>query len=270
MAFDNTFWAFVALIIFLLIIFYLKVPGQIVAALDKRSDAIKDELERARALREEAQALLSEYQRKQREAEKEAEDIVAEARHEAERLTEESNVALEEMIDRRTRAAEAKIAQAESQAVAEVRSHATEVAIDAAARVLGKTVTGNTADKLIDDGIAEIATNLKGPAKAAAPAAESPKPAPSKAKPAAAKAKPATAAKPAASADTDTVDDLKRISGVGPVIEKKLNALGITRFAQVAAWTPADVESFDAQLNFKGRIDREDWIAQAKKLAGLD
>ncbi len=62
-------------------------------------------------------------------------------------------------------------------------------------------------------------------------------------------------------------DDLKKISGVGPVLEGKLNALGITRFDQIAAFSAEDVARIDDRLNFKGRIDRDDWIGQAAALA---
>ena len=62
-------------------------------------------------------------------------------------------------------------------------------------------------------------------------------------------------------------DDLKRIKGVGPVIEKKLKAMGVERFEQIANWTRTDVEKIDTELKFRGRIDREDWIVQAKALA---
>jgi large subunit ribosomal protein L21 len=81
-------------------------------------------------------------------------------------------------------------------------------------------------------------------------------------------AKPAAkaAAKPAAKAAAGG-DDLSKISGVGPVIVKKLNGEGITTFAQIAAWTDADVEAIEEKLSFKGRVGREDWIAQAKELA---
>ncbi len=58
-------------------------------------------------------------------------------------------------------------------------------------------------------------------------------------------------------------DDLKKISGVGPALEGKLNALGITKFAQIAAFTPEDIEKVDAVLNFKGRIERDNWVQQA-------
>ena len=78
----------------------------------------------------------------------------------------------------------------------------------------------------------------------------------------AAKAKAAPA--PAAAAGSD---DLKQLSGVGPALEKKLHAAGVTTFAQIAAWTDADVAAMDEQLSFKGRIEREGWIAQAAELA---
>ena len=91
----------------------------------------------------------------------------------------------------------------------------------------------------------------------------------------AAKAKAATpvaAAKPAAKAKAAApavagADDLKQLSGVGPALEKKLHAAGVTSFAQIAAWTDADVAAMDEKLSLKGRIEREGWIAQAKELA---
>ena len=93
-------------------------------------------------------------------------------------------------------------------------------------------------------------------AGAAAPAAAAPKKAAKKAAPAKAEAPAATGA-----------DDLKKLSGVGPALEKKLNEAGVTSFEQIAAWTDADVETFGEKLSFKGRIEREGWIEQAKELA---
>ncbi|WP_425038732.1 50S ribosomal protein L21 [Primorskyibacter sp. S187A] len=72
------------------------------------------------------------------------------------------------------------------------------------------------------------------------------------------------AEKPAAAAGGD---DLSKISGVGPVLVKKLNDLGVTTFAQIAAWSPEDVAEMDDKLNFKGRIDRDNWIEQAKEFS---
>lgn len=100
------------------------------------------------------------------------------------------------------------------------------------------------------------------------PAAEkAAKPAPKAEKKAApkAEAKPAkAAAKPAKAA----ADDLKQLSGVGPALEKKLHEAGVTSFAQIAAWSEADIAEFDEKLSFKGRIEREGWVEQAKALAG--
>jgi len=78
--------------------------------------------------------------------------------------------------------------------------------------------------------------------------------------------KPAKKAAPKKAAKSDG-DDLTTISGVGPVIVKKLHGEGVTTFAQIAAWTDADVEAIEEKLSFKGRVGREDWIAQAKELA---
>jgi len=79
-----------------------------------------------------------------------------------------------------------------------------------------------------------------------------------------AEAKKAAPKKAAAKAEAD---DLKKLSGVGPVLETKLNEAGITSFAQIAAWGPKDIEEFDEKLSFKGRIEREGWVEQAKELA---
>ena len=74
-------------------------------------------------------------------------------------------------------------------------------------------------------------------------------------------------AEKAAAAPAAGADDLKKLSGVGPALEKKLHAAGVTTYAQIAAWTDTDVAAIDEQLSFKGRIEREGWIEQAKELA---
>ena len=115
---------------------------------------------------------------------------------------------------------------------------------------------------------------------AAQPVSEAAKPAPLAASEPAAKTEAAApaakkAAKPAAasapvktkSAETSGADDLKRIKGIGRQIEAKLNAAGITRYEQIAKWTKKDVAGFAEKLSFAGRIEREDWVAQAKALA---
>ncbi|MBD8893043.1 ATP F0F1 synthase subunit B [Roseibium litorale] len=157
---DATFWAFVGLVIFLAAMVWIKIPSKIGGALDNRADAIRAELDEARKLREEAQALLSDYQRKRHEAEAEAEAIVAEANAEAERLTLETNQALEELIARRTKAAEEKISQAETQAISEVRARAADIAVAAAEQILSATVKDKVADDILSKSIDQVKAKL--------------------------------------------------------------------------------------------------------------
>ena len=157
---DATFWALVALIIFLGVVVYLKVPGMLTKNLDERADNIRNDLEEARRLREEAQELLAEYQRKRKEAEQEASDIVAAAERDAELMAKEAEEKTADFVARRTAMAEQKIAQAQAQAVADVRASAVEIAIAAAGKIVEGKVSGATADKLIKDSIAEVKARL--------------------------------------------------------------------------------------------------------------
>lgn len=74
--------------------------------------------------------------------------------------------------------------------------------------------------------------------------------------------------KPVAAEMTDTVQDLKAISGIGPKLEQVLNGLGIRSYGQIAEWTTDDIDAMEAALGFNGRIVRDDWIGQAASLAG--
>ena len=123
-----TLYALLALVIFIAIVFYVKGPAMVAKSLDERAQRISNELGEARQLREEAQALLLEYQKKRKEAEADAGQIVAAAKREAEMLVVEAKAKTEDYVARRTAAAEQKIAQAERDAVNEVRSHAVDVA----------------------------------------------------------------------------------------------------------------------------------------------
>lgn len=159
MEFDATFWAFICLLLLFAIVAALKVPAMIGKMLDARIAKIEAELNEARRLREEAEALLAEYEAKRKAAETEAQDIVAAAHEEAQRLTAEAQTALEDMVSRRTKAVEDKIAQAESQAVAEVRSRSIDVAVEAARLVLADKARGD-ADTLVDQSIKDVAARL--------------------------------------------------------------------------------------------------------------
>jgi F-type H+-transporting ATPase subunit b len=152
------FWVGVSFFAFLLILAYYKVPGLIAKALDERAAAIRKELDEARRLREEAQNLLADYQKRHRNAGQEADAIIEQARHEAQLYAQETRSALAETLERRTKQAEEKIARAEAQALDDVRNAAVDMAIAAAEKVLREKAAGAAGAALIDDTI----RNLKG------------------------------------------------------------------------------------------------------------
>ena len=153
-------WVAVAFVIFVGVLAYLRVHNTIVGSLDQRGARIKAEIDEARRLKSEAEALLAESKRKLTEADREAEGLVAGARAEAERLALEAKGKLEELVSRRTKIAEAKIAQAEAQALTDVRAAAAEAAASAAGTILTRTVKGKLAEDLIDKGVEELKSKL--------------------------------------------------------------------------------------------------------------
>lgn len=153
-------WVAVAFVIFLGVLAYVGVPKLIAKALDDRAARIKAELDDARKLKEEAAALLAEYQRKRTAAEAEAESIIAGAKDEAARMAVEAKAKIEEFVARRTKMAEAKIAQAEAQAAADVRSAAAEAAVAAAEKILSAEAKGALAGELIAKGIEDVRKKL--------------------------------------------------------------------------------------------------------------
>jgi len=156
---DPAFWVAVAFVAFVGVMIYAAY-GKIVGSLDDRATGIKKEIEEALKLREDAQALLASYQRKQRDALAEADDIVAQAKIEAERMAVDAEKALEEELKRRTDVAIEKIAQAEAQVVQEVRNTAIDVAIKAAGQIIADNVDETKATNLIDQSIAGIEGKL--------------------------------------------------------------------------------------------------------------
>jgi F-type H+-transporting ATPase subunit b len=158
--FEAEFWVAVAFVLFLGVLGYFQVHKLILKGIDERRDRIKAELDEARRLKEEAHALLAQYREKQREAEQEASAIIAGAKAEAERLALEAKAKVEDFVARRTKMAESKIAQAEAQALADVRSAAAEAAVAAAEAILTRTVKGKVADDLIAKGIDDVKRKL--------------------------------------------------------------------------------------------------------------
>jgi F-type H+-transporting ATPase subunit b len=154
-----TIWALIALVIFLGIVGYLGVHKTIAKMLDDRIKKIETDLAEAEALRAEAKALLEDYARRREEAEKEAEEIVTAAREEAFRLTAEAKEALDAMVARREKSVADKIAQAEAQAVAEVRARSADLAVEAA-RVLLEKQVATKGDALVNQAIKDVAARL--------------------------------------------------------------------------------------------------------------
>jgi len=154
------FWVAAAFVLFIGLLVYYKVPGLITKALDERADAIRRELDEARRLREEAQQLLNDYQRKRREAEDEANAIIEQAKREAEALAAETRQSLKGSLARRTKLAEEKIARAEAQALNEVRAAAVDAAIAAAERIIRQKVTPEVNAQLVDQGIVDVKRRL--------------------------------------------------------------------------------------------------------------
>lgn len=153
---DATFWATVALFLFIALIVYLGVPRMVTRSLDARAGRIAKDLDEARRLREEAQQLLAEYQRKRKEAEKEAQDIVAAAKREADQYVREAKKRTEDYVERRTVLAEQKIRQAERDAVNEVRSSAVDLAVAAAARIMAGKMDASASNALFEASLNDV------------------------------------------------------------------------------------------------------------------
>jgi F-type H+-transporting ATPase subunit b len=153
-------WVAIAFLIFVGILFKVGVPNLLFKSLDDRAARIKSELDEALRLRREAENILAEYRRRQDEAEKTAQSIIHNASVEAERLAVEAQNKAEEFIARRTKMAETKIAQAESQALADVRAAAADIAVAAAESILTSTTKGAAAEALVAKGIADLKAKL--------------------------------------------------------------------------------------------------------------
>jgi len=160
MFFEPETWVAVAFVILMVLFAYLGIHRTVLTALDKRAERIKAELDDARRLKEEAAKLLLDYKSKRTSAEREAEEIIANAKAEAERIASEAKAKMEDFVARRTKTAEGKIALAEAQAVADVRSAAANAAVTAASTILSQSVRGSVADDLLAKGIAEVRTKL--------------------------------------------------------------------------------------------------------------
>ncbi len=157
---NTDFVVLISFIIFIGVLLYFKVPGMIGGMLKTRAEGIQSELDEARALRDEAQALLAEYERKQKEVQELAGRIVAQAKTDAEAAAETAKSDLEVAVARRLAAAEEQISSAEASAVKEVRDEAAQVAVAAAREVIAQQMTAANANALIEDAISAVDAKL--------------------------------------------------------------------------------------------------------------
>ena len=156
---EAEFWLTVAFIIFVGLLIR-PVTRMITSALDDRSGAIAKELDEAARLAEEMQAALAEYQRKQRDAVKEAEEILARTEAEAKRMGAEAAQGLAAALERREKLAMENIAQAEARAVDEVRNAAVDIALAATRKLIEENVDQQKSEALVEDAIKELPDNL--------------------------------------------------------------------------------------------------------------
>ena len=157
---EPEFWVAVGFVILLGVFAYIGVHKTLLTTLDHRSARIKAEIDDARRLKDEAAKVLDGYKARRASAEREAEDIVTNARAEAERIAADAKTKMEDFVARRTKTAESKIALAEAQALADVRAAAAEAAVAAASTILSQSVKGQVADDLLTKGIAEVRQKL--------------------------------------------------------------------------------------------------------------
>jgi F-type H+-transporting ATPase subunit b len=158
---EAEFWVGVALVIFIGLMVWLKVPGMAMSMLDARADKIRAELAEAERLRKEAEALVAQIRARRDEAERQARDMLANAEVEAKRLETEGRQRLEDQIKRRAELAEQKIAQAEAEAARDVRSAAAELATDVAAAILARRAAEMSTDPMVDAAMAELPAKLQ-------------------------------------------------------------------------------------------------------------
>ena len=140
----------IAFVIFVVLVAW-KGTKKLTAGLDQRADAIRKQLDETQNLREEAQAALASYQRQQRDALAEADEIVAQAKADAERLKVQAENVLTATIKRREEQAVERIAQAEATAIKDVRDQAIELAIGVATKIITEKMTKNVQNELVKD-----------------------------------------------------------------------------------------------------------------------
>lgn len=159
LAHDTGIWVAISFFVFAVIAYKLG-RKSILNGLDARIDEVKNEIETAERLRVEAQELLAQYQRKQRDAEKEAQEIVSRAQTQAETMAKASEAELNETMARREAQLTMRLKRLEENAIAEIQSHAAELAVTATTEMISQTLDADTNNALNDQTIASLAKDL--------------------------------------------------------------------------------------------------------------
>ncbi|MEO1042924.1 MAG: F0F1 ATP synthase subunit B [Pseudomonadota bacterium] len=157
---DTNLWVLVGFVIVVAILVSQGVGKTIGSAVSNRAKTIQEQLDEARSLREDAQKLLADYQKRQRDAESEAEAIIAQAKADAKAMTADAKAKMEEQVARRTEAAQERIARAEAQALAEVRAQTGDLAIEAARGIIKARTDASAQKALLDRAITDIRGKL--------------------------------------------------------------------------------------------------------------
>ena len=157
---DTNLWVLVAFLIVMGIALWAGVPKIVAGMLQKRAHEVRTQLDEAKSIKEEAQRLLADYQKRQREAEDEAKSIIEQAKADAKILSQEARAKLDEQLARRKKAAEDRIARAEAQAIAEMRSKTADLAVAAAREIISGRVDDKAQSALIDKSIADVRGRL--------------------------------------------------------------------------------------------------------------
>lgn len=158
---NTDFIVTLAFLLFIGVLVYYRVPSLVAGLLDKRAAGIQEELDEARALREEAESILAEFESKQREVGDHSERIIAAAKESAEEATEQARKNLALAIERRIQAAQEQIASAEQRAVNQVREEAVKIAVSAAGKLIAEEMSADRASEMIDEAIATVEAKLQ-------------------------------------------------------------------------------------------------------------
>jgi len=150
-------WVAIGFILFILLLVYFKVPGQITKILDNRADKIRSELDEAKKLREEAQSMLADFQKKNKEAEKNAKALIDEAKKLAKNYEKEAKSKFDENMERRKKLLDEKLKRAEVEALNQIKNDITDIVFDAIDKSLSNNnINRKASDRIIDSGIKEI------------------------------------------------------------------------------------------------------------------